>query len=221
MKSHSQSNDWKKGSILGKLTEKSFNLTEKVKKLTESHSIWLTSHWTQNQISVKSQSNDWESHKSFPTPQNHPLKSNFPPRPFFATLGDKAKIWNLISNLNGQFKRPKKGFAFKQNNSNTIDQWNVFSLVECFLNKKSCCMDILVILNTITKAWVSPDQVVTAWPWRTHTNGQSGKTSSLTRGGPLCLSWLQVILVRFPRIRKYPLKDLLEKPYFEPLGVLW
>lgn len=47
------------------------------------------------------------------------------------------------------------------------------------------------------------------------------ENSSLTSSGPLCLSWLQVILVRFPRIRKYPLKDLLEKPYLEPLGVLW
>ena len=203
------------------MTEKSFNFNEKLKKLTESHSFWLTSHSNQIPFSVKSQSNDWKPLQTQIPPQNYPLKSNFPPRPFFATLGDKAKIWNLISNLNGQFKRPKKGFAFKQNNSKTINQWNVFSLVECFLNEKSCCMDILVILNTITKAWVSPDQVVTAWPWRTYTNEQSGKTPSLTRSGPLCLSWLQVILVRFPRIRKYPLKDLLEKPYFEPLGVLW
>lgn len=113
----------------------------------------------------------------FPEISETPLSIGEPPTGLFGYFRRQNK--NLKSKIfkpERLIQTTKKGFCLQTKTQKTINPWNVFSLVECFLNKKSYCMDILVILNTITEAWVSPTGVVTAPVWRTHTNGHRGKT---------------------------------------------
>lgn len=72
----------------------------------------------------------------------------------------KQKIELKTRYLNGRFKWPKKGLRSKQTFILTKSQRGGSSLAERNLNKKSYCMDILVILHKVTKEWVFLFQIV-------------------------------------------------------------
>jgi len=175
--------------------------------------IWMTFHskWMKKKIfSFKLIQFDWAQtiwmtfliqmteNKGF---QNLPPFWIFPPTTIPDYFRRHSKNWKVKnSNLTVNSIDPKRTLLSKSKIM-TVDLWHVLPLVDYYLNPKSYCMDILVIINTLTKAWVSPGIVVTALLLEDSHQRALWENHCLTIGGPKSLSWLQVILVSYRLVR--------------------